>query len=279
MNIFGVPEASHYCRQFSNSVGATAGSSLNYLTTNLKGVTTLNEGTKSFDEYRDCSLREVDRCLFLAISHYRRSLDLMIASAASWAYVTTYYGCFYTASSLLRMFGAYVAGYDTTVDVSTSSPGSQELTIKRKVASTYRGAHQRFWDFFYSATNSLIPWVDPGLRFAIMPIASSTTWQIDNRNKVNYDTFEACQLMTSFQATFLKTKLRTTLPGILNTQFAVFEALLMITCDFVRQFGLRTDALETMRPSGTRKLKIRKLIFNERGPQLYRLIKKHRIVI
>lgn len=279
MNIFGAPEASHYCGQFTNSVGPTAGSSLTYLTTNLKGVTTLKEGTKSFDEYRDCSLREVDRCLFLAISHYRRSLDLMIASGASWTYVTTYYGCFYTASALLRMFGGWVAGYDTTVDVSTSSPGSQELTIKRKVPSTYKGPHQRFWDFFYSATNSLIPWVDPGLRFAITPIASSPTWQIDNRNKVNYDTFEACQLMTSFQATFLKTKFRTTLPGILNTQFAVFEALLMITCDFVRQFGLRTDALDPIRPLGTRKLKIRELIFNERSPQLSRLIRRSRIII
>lgn len=278
MNIFGVPEAKHYCSKFGGATGPAAGSTFNYLSTQLNGVTTLKEGTKSFDDYRDCSLREAERCLFLAISLYRRSFDHMISSAASWAHVTVYYGSFYSASALLRMFGGLVRNR-TIIDVSASSPGNQELVIKRRVPSTYTGPHQRFWDSFYSAANTLVPWVDPLLRFGITPVSSSRTWQIENRNKINYDTFEACRLMSTFRSTFRKTKFRATLPGVLNTQFFLFEAMLLITCDFVREFGMKTDALNTFGISGARYSKIRELIFEEKMPILNRAIKRRRIMI
>jgi hypothetical protein len=238
----------------------------------------LREGTSLFDEYRDCSLRETERALFLAVSLYRRSLDLMITSAISWSHVTLYYGSFYTASALLRAFGGWVVNPSAVIDVSVSSPGGQELGIRRNVQSTYRGSHQRFWDFFYTAMTSLIPWIDPSLRLGVTPISNVRTWQIENRNKINYDTYEACGLMTNFNKSFRKSRFHASLPGALKTQFTVFQALLVITCDFVKQFGLKTDALDAI-GSINRRAKIRELIFDEKAPELSKVIKKRRIII
>jgi hypothetical protein len=203
----------------------------------------------------------------------------MVSSAASWAHVTIYYGSFFAASALLRMFGACVGDFGTLVEVSASSPGTQQLSVRRKVPSTHKGSHERFWDLFYSAASSLIPWVDPALRLGIIPVSSNPIWQIQTRNKINYDTYEAFQLMNSFHAGFSKRQFRKTLPGVLNTQFAVFEAKLLITCDFVKQFGLITDALDSLGPIAVRKAKVQSLVLKQSTPRLSRNIKRTRILV
>src|SRR5206468_4332448 len=151
------------------------------------------------------------------------------------------------------------------VDVAASQPGTQEL-VKRKAQTTYSGSHERFWDIFYKAVSSLEPWVDPKVRFAITPVSSTITWQIENRNEVNYDSFLACQLAFNFQTNFNSAKFPTSLPGRLITQYSVSEGILLITSKFVREFGLTTDALDSLLPVGPRKAKIERLVFKDRIP-------------
>ncbi len=230
-----------------------------------------------FSSYRDCALREAERCLFLAISNYRRALDLMIPGASSLAHVTLYYSSYFAARALLGMFGGWI-GNRMAVDVTASQPGNQELQVNRKVQSTYSGSHERFWDLFYGAAASLVPWVDTKTRFAITPVSGTVTWQSENRNEVNYDSFSACQLASNFQANFDAGKFPASLPGRLSTQFSVSEGLLLITSNFVRNFGLSTDALDALMPAGPRKAKIERLVFRDRAPKLVHRTKRRSII-
>lgn len=269
MRIFGVTEAEHYCSSFKALPGGAKGSIKTFVRRHLNGRHTLIEGSTKFDEYRDCALRDVDRCLFLAASHYRRALDLMIPSASSWAHVTLYYGSFLAATALLGMFGGWVDD-PTVIEVDNGTPRTQRLTINRGGGhvSAHKGSHKRFWDLFYSAVSSLVLLVDPPLRFGIEPVGGSITWQIDNRNAVNYDSFVACELGHALQTGFNPAMYRATLPGVLNTQFKAFETLLLVAFRFAQQFGFQTDALARFAPVGARGIKIEQLVYDSAPPAL-----------
>lgn len=79
---------------------------------------------------------------------------------------------------------------------------------------------------------------------ALLPISGNPAWLIENRNKINYDTRIGIAVAEDFDRQFLPTGFPASLPGVLSTQFHVFESLLEIACDFARSFGLDTDALD-----------------------------------
>src|SRR5262245_31846889 len=102
MKLFGIPEARHYCLRFQATAAPAAHSSVKAWLQKTKPGT-LKEGTVAFDTYRACALRDVERSLFQSVSLYRRSFDLMTASAAGWAHVTLYYGTFFSARALIGL--------------------------------------------------------------------------------------------------------------------------------------------------------------------------------
>lgn len=278
MNLFGIPEAQYYCAAFASAPGPAAGSLRDYVATQLRGVNSLAEGSPGFNAYRDCALRDAERSLFLAVSHYRRSTDLMLASASPWAHVTLYYCSYFAANSLLGLFGGWINNR-TVIDVATNARGNQQLRITRSVKTVNNGPHRIFWELFYNAVMPLFPWVPSGLLLAIQPVAGNVTWQIDNRNALNYDTYAAYQLSGQFQVGFRRSRFRTTLPGALSTQFRVAEAMLLTACEFGRQFGLETDALAGLIPAGSRRKKIRALIFREEIPALARNLRRRPVFV
>ena len=278
MTLFGVPEATHFVAGFGSSAAVPSGSFKAY--TQRQGLrvgTSVIEGTQEFANLRDASLRESERLLFLGISQYRRSFDLMVPSASSWAHVTIYYGVFFVAASLLGMFGVWKLNTDRIIDVRVGTPGQQELVFDR-FSSSFTGSHRAFWDLFYTNVSSLFYSVDPALRFALQPISNNRAWHIQTRNEINYDSFEACRLIGNFQSSFRKSNLRSTLPGTLNTQFRVLEALLGIAVPFAQQFGLQTDALDHVEPSRSRSSKVRNLIMEVNNPSLNRYMKRRLVL-
>jgi hypothetical protein len=278
LTLFGVDEARHYCGTFKVSGGAAGGSLDAYVKAAFTATKILREGTAEFDQYRDCSLRDVERRLFMAVSHYRRSLDLMTPGAAWWAHVTLYYGSFFAASALLGMFGARVIK-SARIEVKSSAPGAQELAVLPGSGSTYSGVHQRFWDLFYSSVLALVPLVEPAMRIGLTPVTNSATWLSERRNLINYDPHSAIDIAGQFQTGFDKRQFPVSLPGAVGTQFTVFETLLLVAMDFARDFGLATDALHALNPTGTRRLKLRRLVFEDRAPGLVRRIRRTRVLV
>lgn len=274
MNLFGIVEAKYYSSQFADSPGNALNSIDKYGESELPRVTSLKEGTAGFKSYRDCSLRETERCLFLAMSYYRRGLDLMIPAASSWAQVTLYYSSFFAARALLGMFGCWISNSgNLAVDAKLSAPGFQELEVHRGKLSTYNGSHVRFWDLFYATVHSLSPWLDSSLKISLEPVGGQVDWLCRSRNEVNYNSFEACHLSASFQSSFNASRFPESLPGSLNTQFVIAEGLVSIASKYAAEFGLATDALNALQPKNSRKAKLRQLIFRVRPPRLQRKAK------
>jgi hypothetical protein len=277
MAIFAMPEAAHFCGGYSGAP-MPAGGSFRSWTSSLSTGRVFTEGTSDFAELRDASLREAERFLFLAMCSYRRVFSLMTVSLSAWAHVTMYYSAFFAASSLLGMYGCWALNKNRIIDVTRSSPGAQQLTIRRWT-STYGGSHKAFWDLFYGNVSSLAPWVDLPLRGAIAPVSGDVVWQIDSRNEINYDSFAACELMRDFQQSFRRSRAVSTLPGALRTQFNIMEAMLRLTASFAKDFGLETDALDLLQPAGQRRVKVRELILQDDLPELERLVRRRALLV
>lgn len=287
MNLFSISEAHYYCSHFAATTGDSEGSIDAFRQGRLgNGPLTLREGTTDFQEFQDCSLRDVERSLFLSAGQYRRSLDLMIRSASPWAHVTLYYGSYYAARALLGMFGSVIFKGKFVIDVGKGAAGSQELRFRRignsspaHERSRYGGSHERFWDLFYKAISSLRPFTAVNLAAALSPVSGNPVWQTEKRNEVNYDPVAGLNLAILFGATFTTNAFRSSLPGVLGTQFHIVEALLTLAYDFAGRFGLQTDALDRLGAVGVLRDKVRMLIYDERAPGLGRQTRSIKLVV
>lgn len=283
MRIFSLTDAEYYCRSFTPLAGDSERSIKSFFTTRIPAVTTriatFGEGSPLFNEYRACSLRDVERNLFLSISNYRRCLDLMTPSACSWALVTSYYGSFFASQALLAMFGCRSFGTHV-IDVSVSRRGSQEHAVKKigngtdQEPTTFRGSHQKFWDFFYRAFSSMTALVPPHLSVSLTPVLTQIDWQANQRNNINYDSYNAIALTNLFSASYNPVNFPVSLPGVLNTQYRIFEATLELSFYYAKSFGFRTDALLNM-GSASLKRNIRNNIYHFPLPKLVSKTKKN----
>jgi len=274
MKIFGVDEARYYCSSFTGSTG-DAIKSVNDFQKDCLGdkPRILREGTALFSQYRDCSLRDVERSLFLAASLYRRSLDLMMASSSPWAHVTLYYGTWYAARALLGMFGCAVFKRHA-VDVDKGAPGQQTLRLRKignkqgQLNTTFSGSHRVFWDFFYRAAGDLGPMVEARLSAVLSPISGDPEWQIQRRNEVNYDSMVGVRLAAEFRKVFCEQTFPGSLPGVMGTQFHVLNSLTELVYDFAAKLGVKTDALDTLGTTSPLRQKVRDLIYAVQMPDL-----------
>ena len=256
MRIFSQRGSSHYCGSFQPKSGIAEQSPEQFRQARLPQSMSITEGTSLFDEYRACALRDTERSLFLAASHYRRALDLMIPSSSHWAQVTLYYGAFFAARALLGMFGCAVFN-KYVIHVNISRPGSQELAVQRigsgpdQYFVTQNGSHRQFWEIFYRTVLPLTRLVDIKHAPALAPVSSSDIWLIEQRNSVNYRTTESLSIMRSFGRTFSEERFPDSLPGALQTQYKVSEGILASSCSFAQRSGLATDALDFLGSSSS----------------------------
>jgi hypothetical protein len=116
------------------------------------------------------------------------------------------------------------------------------MTITRaaKAPTGVRGSHKFFWDFFYVGSRHLVPRVDPSIRFALLPI-TTTTWLTDERNEVNYRPDKALAAAVAFAGSFDPARVMSSLPGPMATQLRVTEALAILAAQFGARFGVGTS--------------------------------------
>lgn len=280
MKIFSESEAKYYCSKYAGSSGDAEKSISEFITMYLKshkGV--VAEGTSLFQEFCDCSLRAVERWIFFAASHYRRSLDLMISSSSPWAHITLYYGSWYASRALLGMFGCQIFSPYLVVDVHKGTPGNLELRVRKigknlgQMSTTYRGTHRIYWDLFYRAALPLKTIIKPHLATVLSPISGDPVWQIQNRNEINYNSYISIQMARNFEQSFTKSSFPACLPGAMGTQYRILESLLELVFTYADDFHLGTDALKNFSSTSLRK-KIRSLVYNVKAPSLVRRSKK-----
>ena len=273
MRVFSIQGAQHYCAQFQPVANIAQESLEDFNGRQSQTLRLIREGTSLFDEYRACALRDTERCLFLAASHYRRALDLMVPSSSHWAHVTLYYGAWFAAHALLGMFGCHVLSKHV-IEVDRSTPGNQSL-VRLRIGKGQNqffiarpGSHQRFWEAFYDTTRHIIRFANRQYTQYLSPISSDVMWLIDRRNRINYKVGDTIALRDSFVASFSQTGFPGSLPGELNTQYSVCEGLLFVCYSFAQQFQLSTDALDSLAPQGTLRDKVKQHVYDPTTPDL-----------
>ena len=273
MRVFSIRGAEHYCQNFQPAANVAQESVEDFNRRQPRNTTSISEGSALFEEYRACALRDAERYLFLAASHYRRALDLMVPSSSHWAHVTLYYGSWFAAHALLGMFGCQVLSKHI-FEVAQSAPGNQSLMRRRigngqnRLTFTRNGSHQRFWEAFYSTAPHFTQFANPQYAHVLTPISSNEMWLIDQRNRINYKGPDSIASRNSFVASFSSQSFPNSLPGELNTQYSVCEGLLLICYTFAGQFQLSTDALNALGSQVSFRDKVKQHIYDLNAPNL-----------
>lgn len=240
-----------------------------FLAREVEPGTVLHEGTTPFESFRAQALREVDRYWLLALSNHRRSQDLLRPAAASWAWVTAYYGSYFAAHAILGLFGVTCRPRHYLVEVQHNSPGAQELaslSFAPDPKGQSGGSHERFWTSFYEYAQLFRAGLPPALKSAVDPVNGDPGWQIEQRSKQNYDSFEALQtayqVNASFQATRFPDSLSPDFARQLNLTASMIDLLLWLCHDF----KLDTDCFDPLGARGSRQQTAERFVRRFEGP-------------
>lgn len=94
---------------------------------------------------------------------------------------------------------------------------------------------------------------------------------------MNYDPFEAFNLLRACKAQFVKSSSAGTLPQDLGTQFQVSKALLLLAADMATRVGLRTDVFEP--DYRERAHAIKECVFETRPSDLSKEAERQRLTV
>ncbi|AQU06077.1 hypothetical protein B1772_04590 [Dehalococcoides mccartyi] len=136
---------------------------------------------------------------------------------------------------------------DYIVEVDNGTCGHQRLRVRcigtNGEPTVKGGSHEQFWAIFYNTAAQIKPVILPEYRIALEPIQNSSSWLIEKRNQVNYDSYNGICSVVNFGNNFNATQFPQSLPGDLNVQFKTLKTLLNAVRHYAKEFGLSTDAL------------------------------------
>jgi hypothetical protein len=216
------------------------------------------EGTSQYNDFRRNLLKDADRQLFLGISNFRRSHDLLTSGSSFWAHVTLYYSSWFAAQSVLAVFGCWTDGR-VEIDVLHDKPGSLQFTSRKLPSTRDAGGHREFWSSYYDTMRKHRLWIDPLFTPAVDPVKNDPHWQIDTRNRINYHPGIAFDAVERFESSFDATKFPSTLPGEIATQYQVSRSGILLAAKLASDFSLTTDVFSAL--AKTRALTIERLVF------------------
>lgn len=272
MAIMDPAEARHFCLGYSR--GRTPQQSFRGWAKSLPLNQRFTEGASRYDEMRDLCLGEVERLLLLSASHYRRAHDGLGEVSSAWAYVTLYYGSFFAAQALMGMFGVWLTNRTRTLSVVRTLPGNQQFQSRAYSSPTGSGSHAQFWELYYAEMSALNAYLLPVDRFAVTAPSTDFDWQSTERNRVNYDSFEALDLAHQFALGFTSGGFPGSLPGVLNTQYQFLATVLKVAGHYAKDFGLNTDAVDHLCPLPTRSERFKQLVVTQKPRSLGSKAKK-----
>lgn len=248
--LFTLEEAAHFVRGFTNQPFPSSRGFKGFLNESRWDDVIVSESEPEFDLLRDEVLRNSERALFLAISNYRRSLDLLSSASAMWAQVTLYYASYYAATSVLGIFGAVIDAPVRAIVVVEGKPTRQALVsyVWDDFSPTRGESHRRFWENYYKLVSPLRDLLDPVASDAIEPFKDLKTWQIEQRNSVNYDTRAALELSSALRSEFDPSRFPESLPGNLRIQHLLTKATVNLALGLFHRFGLDTGHVRGILP-------------------------------
>jgi hypothetical protein len=235
MRLFSDTAAKHFCS--SSAAAGQPHEDIDVLVRRVNGRR-LVEGSPDFEAYRVNLLRECERRYYLALTLYRRAHNMMLAASMFWAHVTLYYASWYAAHSLVGCFGGWV-GKVGFVEVTHDAVGTQSLRIAKK--NVPGGSHQSFWLMFYAGVRPVKAIVNVEWLPALEPVSSNDTWQIDTRNRINYQLEGASGVQSAYLRSFDPARFPGSLSGDVATQYEVTRCMIGATAQFLVEMSVATD--------------------------------------
>jgi hypothetical protein len=235
-------------------------------------TTALVEGTQSFKIHQVSLLSAAEHWLLFAAAQYRRAVDMLVPASVPWAQVTLYYSSFYSANAILAMCGGLIvslpSGGSRMVDVLDGTRGAFRLNVHRRFQSPSgaSGSHRLFWDIFYDAVPYIRPSIPAEHHDALTPVNANFSWQIDERNSINYDTHAAWDAAENFHKSFNPAKF-IRLNGTLRLQFETAERLIKAALWLAKELGVASDAYASIGATGSN-AQVRKKLASQRTPNL-----------
>lgn len=235
--------ARNFCQSFSGSA-ITHGIEVGKHLDTFRTVRAFNEGSPDFDDLRDCLLRDAERQTFLAAANFATAHRGMQAGSTAWTLIGLYYSAYFSARAILAMHGGWVDANRRWLGLTNLTSGSLELTYSRSAHPSIPrgwGTHKAFWSVFYHAVPSLIAHAPAADSFALSPVQSSTTWLIDKRNEMNYNSATSIKATDEFLTRYNPASIPACLPGELKVYKNISSSLLALTSQFRTAHGLRSD--------------------------------------
>jgi hypothetical protein len=261
-------QAMHFARWPTIAARTPPESYKGYLKTKLTPGQVIQEPSSTYDVFRCHALREADRALFLSLSNYRRSLDLLTTSSASWAWVTSYYSAFYSASAILGMLGVSLDPFEVIVGVEKGNPNGQRLIVQEftRRVTLAQSTHEAFWEMFDRLVAPVRREFPPKLQDATKPSEEGVEWQIRMRNSQNYDTFAAIDTARQFAGSFRRDNFPGCLSGDFEIQYETTVGLINLALWLSHYVGLSTDALHSLSGQQNTRKRGERLIGSVRSP-------------
>lgn len=248
MNLLSLPQAQQFVQSFGLAPTAR-GRSVEEILLALNKASKVKAGTQQYGEFRDALLRHAEAGLLLSTSNFRRSLEMIHGSSASWAHVTLYYSAWYSAQSISAMLGGLLYG-KWSVEVVSDHSGSYIQVSKLHQPG---GQHERFWQAYFGGIQSFRAWIPANLRYTVDPYNQEPTWMSDARNVVSYRLLRALEAGIDLNAVFDTAAFPNCLSGSLGIQYEATIGLLELAFWLCREVRLQTGVLTWLGNGATRK--------------------------
>lgn len=190
-------------------------------------------------------MKEAESSFFLGLNNFVRGLEILGTGLGNWAHITFYYSSFYSAKSILALYGGWAKGnfgdyWVTQVD----SPVKTNLTLKT-IKWKHNGAkitsHRAFWSYYFDSMKIIINNIPPKYHPALSPINRDVFWMTKTRNKLNYQINDALKINFDVLSDLDANNFPYSLPQEISIQYNQAKNFILLSDYLLDAFNINTD--------------------------------------
>lgn len=190
-------------------------------------------------------MKEAESSFFLGLNNFVRGLEILGTGLGNWAHVTFYYSSFYSAKSILALYGGWSKNYYRDYWVTqVDSPDKTNLTLKI-IKWKYNGrkifSHKAFWSYYFDSMKNITYNIPPKYHPALSPMNSDVFWMTETRNKLNYQINDALKINSDVLSDLDTNNFPYSLPQEISIQYNQAKNFILLSNYLLNAFNIDTD--------------------------------------
>lgn len=186
-------------------------------------------------------MKEAESSFFLGLNNFVRGLEILGTGLGNWAHVTFYYSSFYSAKSILALYGGWAKNnWVTQVD----SPVKTNLTLKTikwKPNGNKLSSHKAFWSYYFDSMKNISNNIPSKYQPALNPINNDVFWMTKTRNILNYQINDALKINSNVLSDLDINNFPYSLPQEISRQYNQAKNILLLSNYLLNTFNINTD--------------------------------------